>query len=118
MEKKTFEVSITVTGNWAEMVLADFKTGTEVAVVRWEDKRDLSDQILRKLDSLCKKRRLNIRQIVKVSFACDSPYAEMSQAPERYSLAKVGAGDKCGFTSWQTGSIIAEVMNFALKKVS
>lgn len=114
MEKKTFEVSIKVIGNWAEMVWSDFKTGEEISISRWEDRRDLSDQILKKMYAVGKSRKIDSRQIARVNFTCDSPYAEMSQAPQTYNLAKVDATDRCGFTSWQTGNILAAVMNFAL----
>jgi|GEM_PF-1658738 hypothetical protein len=109
------EIKIAVKGNRAEMRLIG-DDGLEVLdKSTWEDKRDLSSKFFSKMDALLKRNGVPLRKICKVVFICDSPYFSRRGRWQDMKLENVDSFGKCGFTAWQTGEIISEVMNFALK---
>lgn len=65
----------------------------ELKKINWNDQRDLSEKLLKKIDLLLKKNNLKINDISKVNF-----------------------NDKdCGFMAEQVGKVTAKVLNFGLE---
>jgi len=110
------EVKIKVRGNRAEIFLCDSSADKELSKTAWEDKRDLSAQLFAKMDALLRKEKATLKQVSKISFDCDSPYFARKEKWQDLHLENLDGTGKCGFTAWQTGEIIAKVMNFALEK--
>jgi hypothetical protein len=108
-----FEIKIEIKGNRAKLLLCDIDEKKNIAEVNWEDKRDLSDKLFVKINSLLKKKKVFLKDVRKVSFDCDSPYFVQSKKGE-IKMEDLDSTGKCGFTAWQTGEIISKVMNFAI----
>ena len=68
------------------------KPAAEFKKLKWNDQRDLSEKLLKKIDSLLKRNNLTINDISKVSFS----------------------GKNYGFMTGQVGKITAKVLNFGL----
>lgn len=68
------------------------KSKLEFKKLEWNDQRDLSEKLLRKIDLLLKKNSLTINNISKINFT----------------------GKDCGFMSRQVGKITTKVLNFGL----
>lgn len=109
------EIKLAITGNQAEMRLIG-DDGICLGRSRWEDKRDLSSQLFRKMDALLGRRGIPLKKIRKVSFVCDSPYFSQEGRWEDMRLENIASQGRCGFTAWQTGEIVAKVLNFTLEK--
>lgn len=71
---------------------SDKKTKAEFKKLEWNDQRNLSEKLLKKIDLLLKKNNLVLNDISKVSFT----------------------GKECGFMAEQVGKITARVLNFGL----
>jgi len=110
----TYELKIDIDGLCVRLSLLD-ENGREVANTAWEDKRDLSAKIFPKMRALLGRKKLSIRSLEKISFRCDSPYFGRKGSWTQLTMEDIDSTGKCGFTTWQTGEIISEVMNFALK---
>jgi hypothetical protein len=110
------EVKIKVQGNRAELSLYNLSADKELSKTLWEDKRDLSAQLFAKMDALLHKEKTTLKQVGKISFDCDSPYFARKEKWQELHLENFDGTGKCGFTAWQTGEVIARVINFALAK--
>ena len=81
-----------------EVVLAvrdnDKRSKTEFKKLKWNDRRDLSEKLLKKIDLLLKKNNLAMDNISKVNFG----------------------GKEYGFMAGQVGNITARVLNFGIKR--
>ena len=86
---------------------------TPITSVSWTDRRDLSSKFFIKLEKLLAGRGLAREDISRVDFSCDSPY--FFRKDKELVMLDLDSSGKCGFTAWQTGEIIAETINFALK---
>ena len=112
----SLEIKIQIRGVQAEISLRD--SGEELGKMKWEDKRDLSSKFFQKMSALLRKCNISLRQVQQISFDCDSPYFARKEKWQDLRLENLDGTGKCGFTSWQTGEIIASVMNFALENKS
>ena len=110
-----FEIKIEIKGTEASASLLDVISGKEVARSAWKDERNLSSEFFKRMNIILRKAKITLRDVEKVSFDCDSPYFGKKQKWEDMQMEKIDSTGKCGFTTWQTGGIIAETMNFALK---
>lgn len=109
-----FEIKVLITGDWVELSLLDYETGETVSVSRWQDQRNLSDELLFKISAICKRKKIGLKNIRKIDFSCDSPYFAVKEKLTEVKLESVDYLGKCGFTTWQTGEIISKVLNFTL----
>lgn len=108
------EIKIQIKGVQAELFLRD--SGEELGKMKWEDKRDMSSKLFQKMDALLRKCDISLRQVKKISFDCDSPYFARKEKWQDLRLENLDGTGKCGFTAWQTGEIIAKVVDFAISK--
>ncbi len=108
-----FRLKIEIIGNKVSLSLLDEKKKT-TDELSWIDKRDLSEKLLKNIDSLLRRNGLSIDSIRGVDFYCDSPYFQKKQEldiDENLSYKR-----RCGFTAWQIGEITARTLNFGLTK--
>ena len=110
-----FEIKIKIKGAEVSAALLDVISGKEVARSAWKDERNLSSELFKRMDIILRKAKITLKDVEKVSFDCDSPYFGKKQKWEDMRMEKIDSTGKCGFTTWQTGEVIAEVVNFALK---
>ena len=68
------------------------KSKTEFKKLKWNDRRDLSEKLLKKIDLLLKKNNLVMDDISKVNFS----------------------GKEYGFMAGQVGKITAKILNYTL----
>ncbi len=87
-----------------------------IDIIIWEDKRDLSEKLLKKLDLILEKNRVLFEKVKKFDFYCDSPYFGKEKGREIFNIEELNSKGKCGFTSWQIGEITAKFLNFCIKK--
>jgi len=92
---KKYLLNIEITNNKVILSIAgdDKEMKLKLKKLSWDDQRDLSEKLLRKIDLLLKKNNLGIGDISKISFK----------------------GKRCGFMAKQVGKITAKVLNFGLK---
>jgi hypothetical protein len=109
-----FEIKVLITGDWVELSLLKYETGEIVSVSRWQDQRNLSDELLSRISSICKRKKINLKNIREINFSCDCPYFTAKEKLSEAGLGVVDYSGRCGFTTWQTGEIITKVLNFAL----
>ena len=110
MKNIKLKLKIEIIGNKASVFLLDGKRNI-ISKSAWIDKRDLSEKLLKKIDLLLRKNKLTIKDIEKVDFNCDSPYFEKNK---KIDLGEnISSKNKCGFTAWQTGEIMAKILNFS-----
>jgi hypothetical protein len=107
------EAKLVINGNRARLSLREKGGSGELAFLAWEDRRDLADKFFAKLEQLLEKSGHCGSEVKSVDFACDSPYFGDRKELKMENLDSTG---RCGFTAWQTGEILAEVLNFARKK--
>mgnify|MGYP000872134733 CR=1 FL=1 len=111
------EIRISITGNRAEMRLVGDDGLRVLGKSAWEDNRDLSSKIFLKMDALLSRSGVSFGKVRRVSFSCDSPYFSRKGRWQDMRLEDIDGTGRCGFTAWQTGEIVAEVMNFALEEI-
>jgi hypothetical protein len=109
-----FEIKVLITGDWVELSLSEYETGEIVSISRWQDQRNLSEELLSKISDICKRKKIGLKNIREISFSCDCPYFETKEKLLEAKLEAVDYSNRCGFTTWQTGEIIAKVLNFTL----
>lgn len=109
-----FEINISITGDWVELSLSEYETGEIVSVSRWQDQRNLSDQLLLRINAICKRKNISLKNIREINFSCDCPYFTAKEKSSEAKLEAVNYSGKCGFTTWQTGEIMSKVLNFTL----
>jgi hypothetical protein len=107
---------IEIKGNQARMDLWEEGAQGLLASAAWEDRRDLSRQLFARMETLLRRGRMSLEQVERVEFSCDSPYFPRRGKWQELQLEHLDGSGRCGFTAWQTGEIIAAVMNFALEK--
>ena len=91
---KKYSLSIKIINNEVILSISDNekKSKVEFKKLRWNDRRDLSEKLLKKIDLLLKKNSLTMSNISKVNFS----------------------GKEYGFMAGQVGKITAKVLNFGL----
>lgn len=109
-------MKISVYGNRAQLRLVDAESDETLEKTEWEDKRDLTQKLFQKIESLLRKREFSLKDIRKFNFDCDSPYFSGGKARGELKMENLDSSGKCGFTAWQTGEIIVRTINFALEK--
>lgn len=87
---KKYFLDIKITNDQTLLLLSDSIVKTKIKKTRWNNQRDLSEKLLKKIDYLLKKNNLSKNNIAKVNFE----------------------GQECGFMTEQTGKITAEILNF------
>jgi hypothetical protein len=110
------DIKIKIKGNLAELDLFDVQAGRVLGSLKWEDRRDLSDKLFLKINLLLKKKKAALKNVRRISFDCDSPYFQFTKRKQEIKMEDFDSAGKCGFTTWQTGEIIAKVLNFAKEK--
>ena len=111
--KQIMKLRIEIIGNNASVFLVDKKINF-ISKLTWIDKRNLSEKLLVKIDLLLRKNKFTIKDIEKIDFKCDSPYFEKNKKID--PMENISSKNKCGFTAWQTGEIVAKVLNFLQKE--
>ena len=109
-------MKIGIYGNRVQLQLVDAVLGRTLDKTEWEDKKDLSQKLFQKIESLLRRKKLDLKNISKFSFDCDSPYFSAEKKQGELKMEDIESSGKCGFTAWQTGEIIARAINFALEK--
>ncbi len=91
---KKYLLSIKIINNEVTLFISDNEKKPEVEFkkLKWSDRRDLSEKLLKKIDLLLKKNNLTIGNISKVNFS----------------------GKEYGFMAGQVGKITAKILNFGL----
>ncbi len=91
---KKYSLSIKIINNEVILSISDSekRSKAEFKKLRWNDRRDLSEKLLKKIDLLLKKNNLTIGNISKVNFS----------------------GKEYGFMAGQVGKITTKVLNFGL----
>lgn len=116
MNSMDLEIKISIYGNRAQLRLVEAGSDKTLGKAEWEDKRDLSQKLFQKIESLLQKRNLSVSDIRKFSFNCDSPYFSGGKRRRELKMEDFDSSGRCGFTAWQTGEIIVRTINFALEK--
>ena len=83
------KLKIEIIDNKVSLFLLD-KNKNVISKLIWDDHRDLSEKLLRKIDLLLRKNKLVIKDISKFDFT---------------------SSGKCGFTAKQIGEITAKVLS-------
>ncbi len=91
---KKYSLSIKIINNEVILSISDSekRSKAEFKKLRWNDRRDLSEKLLKKIDLLLKKNSLTLNNISKVNFS----------------------GKEYGFMAGQVGKITTKVLNFGL----
>ena len=87
---KKYLLNIKIINN--NVVLSVSDTEVRFKKLKWDNQRDLSEKLLKKIDLLLGKNDLTINDISKINFS----------------------GKECGFMTEQIGKITANVLNFGL----
>jgi len=112
------ELKIEIKGSTVNLFLTKrIKRKREIIdALEWKDRKNLSEKLLRKIDLLLKKNNLDINNISKTVFYCDSPYFLGKTKNKNWTaLEQKNSRRKCGFTAWQIGEITSKTLNFVLR---
>jgi hypothetical protein len=101
-----------------EVTLSAREVGSErwLAQTKWQDARDLADKFFSHTEALLRKLHLPLEKVADFRFNCDSPYFAPEVKGRPLQLEDFDSTGRCGFTAWQTGEILMQMLGFALKK--
>lgn len=108
-----FKLEIKIIGERVDLLL--IKSGKTVSSLSWSDKRDLSEKLLGKINLLLKENKLDLKNISKVDFYCNSSYFMSKNKKRIRNFGLKNSDRECGFIAWQVGEITAKVLNFVLE---
>lgn len=109
-----FKLEIKIIGDRVNLLL--IKSGKTVSSLSWSDKRNLSEKLLGKIDLLLKENKLDLKNISKVDFYCNSSYFMSKNKKRIRKFGLKNSDQECGFMAWQVGEITARILNYALQR--